>query len=90
VSKILIDGESNVNILYSHTLNRMENIPELAQKLIILQTQSLLYGFDESEARSPCTIEFPIRADLFNVVTEFCVLDVQSPVMPSSGDHRSA
>ena len=30
VSKIFIDGGSNVNILYNHTLDRMEDTPELA------------------------------------------------------------
>jgi len=47
--------------------------------LIIPQTQSLLYGFDENEAHSPCMVEFPVRADPFNVVTEFSILDVLSP-----------
>ena len=35
VSEILVDGESSVNILYGHALDRMEDTPELAQKLII-------------------------------------------------------
>ena len=30
VSKILIHGESSVNILYGHALDRMEDTPELA------------------------------------------------------------
>ena len=77
--KILVDGRSIINILYGQTLDRMEDTPELAQKLIIPQTQSLLYNFDGSKARSPGMIEFPVCADLFNIITEFCVLDVQSP-----------
>ena len=32
VPKILVDGGSSVNILYGHTLDRMEDTPELAQK----------------------------------------------------------
>jgi len=39
VSKILVDGGSSVNILYGHVLDRMEDTPELAQKIIIPQTQ---------------------------------------------------
>jgi len=49
----------------------MEDTPKLARKLIILQAQLLLYGFDENEARSPGMVEFPIRADPFNVKREF-------------------
>ena len=76
VSKILVDGGSNVNIFYDHALYRMDDIPEQTQKLINPRTQSFLYDFDGREACSPGTVEFPIRADPFNVVTEFCVLDV--------------
>ena len=43
------------------------------------RTQSLLYDFDDSEARSPGTVEFLVRADPFNLVTEFCILNVQFP-----------
>jgi len=77
MSKILVDGGRNVNILYEHALDRMEDTPELARKRILPQTQSLLYGFDESEARSSRTVTYFIRADLYNVVTEFCVLYVE-------------
>ena len=31
------------------------------------------------EVRSPEIIEFPVRADPYNVITEFCVFDVESP-----------
>jgi len=47
----------------------MEDTPELARKRILLQTQSLLYGFDGSEAHSLGTVTFPIRADSYNVIT---------------------
>ena len=47
--------------------------------MISPQTQSLLYDFDRSKARSPGTVEFPVRADPFNIVTKLCVLNVQSP-----------
>ena len=50
VSKILVDGETSVNILYGHALDQMEDTLNLAQKLVIPQTQSLLYCFDRSEA----------------------------------------
>ena len=76
---ILVDGESSVNILYSHALDRMKDTPELARKLIIPQTQSLLYGFDGNEARSPGAVELPVHADPFSVFIEFCITDVQSP-----------
>jgi len=46
VSKILVDGESSVNILYGGTLNRMEDTPEIARAMISPQTQSHLYEFD--------------------------------------------
>jgi len=74
VSKILVNKESSVNILYGHPLDRMEDTPELAQKLIIPQTD-----FDENEACSPDTVEFPVCANPFNVVTEFCILDIEFP-----------
>jgi len=60
VLKILIGGGSGVNILYGHDLDRIEDTPELARKIIISQTQSLLYKFEGSEARSPGTVEFPV------------------------------
>jgi len=65
----LVDRESGVNILYGHALDWMEETPELARKMILPQTQSLLYEFDRSEARSPGTITFPIQTDPYNVVT---------------------
>jgi len=46
-----VDRESSVNILYGHALDRMEDTSEQAQKLINPWMQSLLYGFDGSEAR---------------------------------------
>jgi len=79
VSKILVDRGSSVNILYGHALDQRENTPELAQKLVIPQSQPLLYRFNENGARSLSTVEFPFRTDPFNIVTEFCILDIQSP-----------
>jgi len=89
VLKILADGGSSINILYGHALDLMEDTPELAQKLIIPRTQSLLYRFDGNEACSPNTVEFPVRADPFNIVIKFCILDVPPPITPSSGGHGS-
>jgi len=37
VLKILVNGGSSVNILYGYALDRMEDTPKLAQKLIINQ-----------------------------------------------------
>ena len=88
VSNILVDRESSINILYDHTLARMDT-PELPQKLIIPQTQSLLYGFDESEARSFSTVEFSICANPFNVVINSASLTSSPPIIPSSGGHES-
>ena len=79
VSKILVYGRSSVNILYEHALDWMDDAPELARKLIIPQTQSLLYGFDGNEARSPDIVRFLILVDSYNVVTEFSILNVPSP-----------
>ena len=79
VSKILVNGCSSVNIFYGHALDRMEDTPKQARKLIIPHTQSLLYSFDRSKARSPGMIEFSVRANPFNIVTRFCVLDLQFP-----------
>ena len=59
-------------------LDLMEDTPELAQKLIIPQTQSLLYGFDGNEARSPGKVQFSVHVDPYNVVTKFSILDVAS------------
>jgi len=63
--------------MYGHALDRMEDTPEPARKLMIPQIQSLLYSFDGNKAYSHDTVEFPVRAIPFNIVTEFCVLEVQ-------------
>ena len=78
MSNILVDGGSSINILYGHDLDRMEDTPELARKMILPKTQSLLYGLNGSEERLPGAVTFLVRADLYNVLTEFCVLDVES------------
>ena len=57
----------------------MKDIPELAHKMTIPQTQSFLYGFDGSKALSPGIIEFLVRANPYNIDTKFCVLDIESP-----------
>jgi len=56
----------------------MEDTLELAQKMILPQTQSLLYVFDGIEEQSMGRVMFPVRADPYNIVTEFCVIDVES------------
>jgi len=83
--KILVDGGSSVNVLYSHALDRMEDALELAQKLIIPQIQTLLYGFNMKEACSPGMAVFPVCTNPFNVITEFSFLDAPSPYNASLG-----
>jgi len=78
MSNILVDGGSSINILYGHDLDRMEDTPELARKMILPKTQSLLYGLNRSEERLPGAVTFLVRADPYNVVTEFSVLDIKS------------
>ena len=82
--KILVDGGNIVNILYGHALDLVEDTPELARRRILPQTQSLLYGFDGSKACSSGTVTFPVRANLYNVVTDFYVLDIELPTTLSS------
>ena len=89
VSKILADEGSSMNILYGRALDRMEDTPELARAMINHQTQSHLHGFDGNEMRSPSIISFPVRADPYNVIMEFYVVDVESPIMRYSGDPGS-
>jgi len=49
VLKIPVDGGSSVKILYGHALDRIEDTLELAQKMVIPQTHSLL--MDSTEAK---------------------------------------
>ena len=88
VSMILVDGGSSVNILYEHTLDRMEETFESARKMIISQTQSLLYRFDGSEAHLPGTIEFPVRAIHTTSSQSSASLTLNLLTTPSSGGHR--
>jgi len=53
----------------------LRTLPSLPERW---SSQSLLYKFDRSEAHSPGTVEFLVRADPYNVATEFCILDVES------------
>jgi len=79
VSKILIDGGSFINILYGGALDRMEDTLETVQAMISPQTQSHVYGFDGNETCSPGIIFLPLRTDPYNVITEFHMVDVESP-----------
>ena len=78
-------GESSVNILYDHALDWIEDTPELAQKLIIPQTQSHRYRFDRNKAHSHGTVEFPVRTNPLIVIMEFNILDVPSPYNDNLG-----
>ena len=62
VSKILVDAESSVNILYGGALDMMEDTPEMARAMNNLQTQSCLYGFDGNVTRSPNTFSLLVRS----------------------------
>ena len=70
---------SSVNILCDHALDQMDDALVLARKLIIPQTQSLLYEFDGNEACSPGMVRFSVRVDPYNIITEFNILDIPSP-----------
>jgi len=54
----------------------MEDTPEVTRAMINHQTQSHLYGFDGNETRSTGTISLPLRADPYNIITKFYVVDV--------------
>jgi len=43
------------------------------------QTQSHLYGFDGNETHSSGTISLPVRADPYNIIMEFYVMDAEPP-----------
>jgi len=77
VSKIFVDAESSINILYGGTVDRMEDTPEMARAMIISQTWYHLYEFDGNETHSLGTVSFPVRADPNNVIMEFYMIDVK-------------
>ena len=79
VSRILIDSGSSVNILYGSAMDNIEDTLEIARAMICPQTQSNLYEFDENETRSPSITAFLVRADPYSVITEFYMIDVESP-----------
>ena len=78
MSKILINVGNNINIMYGGALDRMEDTPELAQTMINPKTRSHLYEFDGNETQSPGMVSLPMRPDLYNVVTKFYVIDIES------------
>jgi len=80
--KILADDESSINILYRGALDRMKDSVEIAQAMINPQTASHLCDFDGNMTRSPGTIALPVRVDPYNVITEFYIIDVESPMDP--------
>jgi len=77
VPKILVDGESSINILYGGALDMMDT-PKTTRAMISSQTQSHLYGLTGMR-HSPGTISLPVRADPYKVITEFYVVDVEPP-----------
>jgi len=78
MSKILINVGNNINIMYGGALDRMEDTPELAQTMINPKTRSHLYEFDGNETQSPGMVSLPMRPDLYNIVTKFYVIDIES------------
>ena len=78
MARVLIDIGSSVNILYGEALNQMEETLEVARALVH-PTVTPLYDFDGIEACSSGSISLPVRADPYNVITEFYVMDIPSP-----------
>jgi len=76
MSKILIDGGSSVNILYESALKRMKDTPKMARAMINSQSQSQFMG---NKTCSPGMIALPALVDPYNVITEFYVIDVETP-----------
>jgi len=89
VPKILVDWGNSVYILYWGALSRMEDILETARTMISPQTKSHLYGFEGNETHSLGTISLPIRADPYNVITEFYMMNVEPPTTRYSRDTAS-
>jgi len=79
VSKVLVDGGNSVNILYGGTLDRMEDTSETARAMINSQNQSHLFEFDGNEMHSLGIVTLPVRTDPYNIITEFYVVNVESP-----------
>ena len=79
MSKILVEGGSSINILYKGVLDKMENTLETIRVMINSQIQSHLNGFDRKETRSAGTILFPVCTNPYNIITEFDMVDVESP-----------
>ena len=50
----------------------------LPEQMIYPQIQSNLYEFDGNETRFPGTFSLPVRSDLYNIITEFYVIDMES------------
>lgn len=78
VSRVLIDQGSSVNIMYGQTLDQMEATPEAGRAMVHHSPESL-YGFDGSQAVTSGIISYPVRANPYNIITHFYVLDVGSP-----------
>ena len=74
VSRTMVDNGSSDNILYKGALDRMEDTPEAARAMINPQSLSNLYEFDENETRSSGMISLSVRADPYNIITEFFVM----------------
>ena len=79
VFKILVDTRSSVNIFYGGVVDKIEDTPEMARAMINPQTRSHMYVFDGYETHSPDTVSLPVQMDLYNVIMEFYVIDVEFP-----------
>ena len=80
VSKLLIDEGSSVNIMYRHTLDRMEETPELALKMIILRPGR--FFMDSTRAKPVLREQSSFRSERIHTTSASSTSNL--PTMPSS------
>ena len=57
----------------------MEDTPDKTRTMTCPQIQANLYRFDGNETHSPSIIALPVHVDPYNAITEFYMIDVESP-----------